>query len=134
MQSRYPLSNLAHWQGRHKSLKTLDFAVDNEQCAVYPNSHYWMDTHKRSHVFWLDSFNFILNFFLVTKFRPCPFLFYQSINLRIAKRLYRVFPQFNHLTPYDIKHLNSPYNITPESKEKVTRIKEMTTTKEALDC
>ena len=45
--------------------------------------------------------------------------------------------QLTHdLTPLTVsdKHLISPYIITPESHIKVTRIKEMITNEEALDC
>ena len=43
-----------------------------------------------------------------------------NIHLKIVKTV-------NSLTPKSDQHLNSPYNITPESHVKVMRIKEMTT-------
>ena len=43
------------------------------------------------------------------------------------------FFKINPLTPKSDQHLISPYNITPESRIKVTRKKEMIINKEALD-
>ena len=42
--------------------------------------------------------------------------------------------RMNPSTPKSDKHLISPHNISPEFHIKVTRIKEMITTKEALEC
>ena len=58
----------------------------------------------------------------------------QLININLHHLISLTFKIYNLLTPKSDKHLISPYNITPESKERSWIWRKLSQNQEALDC